>query len=189
VDENSLVTFVFPQNVAYSVTESSFGSPCSPLKNGFDSGLTQGGTTFSVFVTNASIPVYFFSKASGNCGAGMVGSINAPASGDQTNAAFVSAAKAIGSNEQNIPDNGPQTGGVGAFATAGPTSGTPTPSGYSITATFSGSQSARAAIATSSGVSGATPSPTNSSKAAHSASLNMLSLTLFVLLPFAFIAY
>ncbi|GJE86849.1 cupredoxin domain-containing protein [Phanerochaete sordida] len=190
VGDNTLVTFAFPQDVPHSVTESSSSSPCSPLTGGFDSGLTQGGTTFSVFVTNASTPVYFFCKAPGHCGAGMVGSINAPSSGSGSNAAFVAAAKAIGGSESNVPDNGPQTGGIGAVATAGPTSGTPTPSGFSITATFSGTESARNAAATS-GASGApSPSPSTTSEAAQGARFNMLSLVIAaLLLPFAFVAY
>lgn len=189
VGDNTLVTFAFPQDTPYSVTESSFESPCSPLSGGFDSGLTQGGTTFSVFVSNTSVPVYFFSKASGACGAGMVGTINAPTSGGRTNAAFVAAAKAIGSNEQTVPDNGPQTGGIGAVATQGPTSGTPTPSGFSITATFSGTQSARTAVTTLSGSSGGTPSPspTDNSNAATQIGSEMFTLVVSaVLLPFAF---
>jgi len=51
----------------------------------------------------------------------MVGVINAPISGN-TYDKWVAAAKAIGSNEIPIRDNGPVTGGVGALTT-----GTPSP--------------------------------------------------------------
>lgn len=42
------------RSIPHSVTESNFADPCTPLPNGFDSGLTEGGTTFSVNVTDAS---------------------------------------------------------------------------------------------------------------------------------------
>ena len=37
-----------------------------------------------------------------HCGMGMVGSINAPTSGNNTHDAFVAAAKAIGASETNV---------------------------------------------------------------------------------------
>ncbi|EKM55710.1 uncharacterized protein PHACADRAFT_173866 [Phanerochaete carnosa HHB-10118-sp] len=181
VSNSSVIGFAFSQNVSASVTESSFDNPCSPLAGGFDSGLTANGTSFSVFVKNMNIPVYFFSKASGDCGAGMVGSINAPTSGNQTNAAFVAAAKAIGSNEQPVPDSGPQTGGNGgAFAFAGPTAGTPTPSSIFVSATSNGTQSTASAKSTAS-----CPAP-RKNDATRNSSYIMLALAFLVpLLPFA----
>lgn len=124
----TIITFSFQSPIQHSVTQSTFADPCTPMAGGFDSGLTTG-TTFSVNVTDASTPVYFFCKAPTHCGAGMVGTINAPSSGNGTNSAFMSAALAIGSSEQTVQDNGPATGGVGAVATAGPTTGTPSFSG------------------------------------------------------------
>ena len=72
VEDNTLVTFIFPQyvlcsqmldgadrqidrNTQHSVTQSTLEDPCTPLSGGFDSGLTSGGTTFSIFVPNASV--------------------------------------------------------------------------------------------------------------------------------------
>ncbi|GJE86847.1 cupredoxin domain-containing protein [Phanerochaete sordida] len=141
----TLVTFNFGASIPHSVTQSTFADPCTPMSGGFDSGLTMG-TTFSVNVTDATTPVYFFCKFPAHCGLGMVGSINAPSSGNGTNAAFTSAATAIGGSESTVPDNGPQTGGVGAVATAGPTSGTPSVAGAAPTSGSSSSGAATVAI-------------------------------------------
>ncbi|GJE86848.1 cupredoxin domain-containing protein [Phanerochaete sordida] len=151
----TLVTFVFSSNTPHSVTEASFADPCTPLQGGFDSGVTTG-TTFSVNVTDASTPIYFSCKFPGHCGLGMAGTINAPASGNGSTTDFINAAKAIGSSESNVPDNGPQTGGVGAVATAGPTSGTPSVAAPSSTSSGSSSSSS----------SSTSPSPTSGSNGA-----------------------
>ncbi|KAH9028129.1 hypothetical protein EDB84DRAFT_281968 [Lactarius hengduanensis] len=119
------VTFFFPQSVPHSVTQSSFANPCTYLaaasgaSGGFDSGL-QTAKQFTIKITNDQQPIWFFCKASKHCGLGMVGSINAPTTGSNTAAAFLAAAKAIGTNEQTVSDNGPVTGGVNAQATATP---------------------------------------------------------------------
>lgn len=161
----TLITFVFPSNQPHSVTESTFNDPCTPLQGGFDSGITTG-TTFSVNVTDDSTPIYFMCKFPGHCGFGMVGTINAPASGNGSTDAFINAAKAIGSSESTVPDNGPQTGGVGAVATAGPTSGTPSVAAPSSTSGSSSSSS-----------SSTSPSPTSGSNgAAHLGSSSALGL-------------
>jgi plastocyanin len=119
------VTFTFPSgSITHSVTEGSFGNPCVYLAAtggnpaGFDSGL-QAGKEFSIQITNDQSPVYFFCKNSDHCGLGMVGTINAPSTGN-TYDAFLAAAKALGSNETPLSDTGPVTGGVGAVATATP---------------------------------------------------------------------
>jgi len=118
------VTFVFP-SVAHSVTQSTFANPCTYLaaangsSAGFDSGL-QTSKQFTLTIVNDQEPVWFFCKSLQHCGNGMVGSINAPSSGN-TNAAFLAAAKAIGSSEKTITDNGPVTGGVDAVASSTPT--------------------------------------------------------------------
>lgn len=122
----TLVTFYFPNNgLTHSVTQSSFGAPCTYLAangsnpGGFDSGLSSN-TQFTVNVTDDTKPIWFHCKQVLHCGMGMVGSINAPANGSNTYAAFQAAAKAIGSAEVTETDNGPVTGGVGAIATATP---------------------------------------------------------------------
>ncbi|KAN0141340.1 Cupredoxin [Lactarius tabidus] len=119
------VTFVFTDE-PHSVTQSTFDNPCTYLaaangsSGGFDSGL-QTGKQFTLTITNDQEPVWFFCKAPQHCGAGMVGSINAPSTGN-TAAAFLAAAKAIGSSEPTVTDSGPVTGGVDAVATSTPTS-------------------------------------------------------------------
>ncbi|EIN03669.1 hypothetical protein PUNSTDRAFT_35682, partial [Punctularia strigosozonata HHB-11173 SS5] len=119
----TLVTFFFPSAIAHSVTQSSFDAPCTHLASngsspaGFDSGLQQG-TQFTINITDASVPIYFHCKAPTHCGLGMVGSINAPTTGDQTFQAFQAAAVKIGSSEKTESDTGFASGGVGAVATA-----------------------------------------------------------------------
>jgi len=120
----TLVTFFFPKSVAHSVTQSSFGEPCTYLAasgdspDGFDSGLTQA-TQFTINITDDATPIWYYCKQITHCGQGMVGSINAPSSGN-TYEAFKAAALAIGSAEPPETDNGPVTGGVGGVATATP---------------------------------------------------------------------
>jgi len=122
------VTFWFSASFPHSVTQGSFADPCVYLAAsggepaGFDSGLQSAGEEFVLTIVNDQIPVWFFCKNSDHCGLGMVGSINAPATGN-TYDAWLAAAKALGANEVPITDNGPVTGGVGAVAT-----GTPFPS-------------------------------------------------------------
>jgi plastocyanin len=119
------VTFVFPQGVPHSVTQSSFANPCTYLAaangspGGFDSGL-QTSKQFTIKITNDQAPIWFYCKAPQHCGIGMVGAINAPSTGNTADN-FLAAAKAIGSNEQTVSDNGPVTGGVNAVATSTPT--------------------------------------------------------------------
>jgi plastocyanin len=123
----TLVTFYYPNfGITHSVTQSSFDAPCTYLAAnttantpaGFDSGL-QAAATFTINITDTS-PIWFFCKQSTHCGMGMVGSINAPATGDLTYDAYLAAAKKIGVNEQPTPDNGPVLGGVHATATGSP---------------------------------------------------------------------
>jgi plastocyanin len=123
----TIVNFVFYKTVLHSVTQSTFDHPCTYLaasnssSAGFDSGL-HPGKEFNLTVTNDQEPVYFFCKEAQHCGLGMVGTINAPSTGN-TGAAFLAAAKAIGTNEPTLTtDSGPVTGGVGAVATSTPTS-------------------------------------------------------------------
>ncbi|KAI0831066.1 hypothetical protein BC628DRAFT_1311537 [Trametes gibbosa] len=118
------ITFFFPNNgIPHSVTQGDFSNPCVPIAaqngvNGFDSGL-QLGTQFTINVTNDQIPIYFFCKEPTHCGLGMVGSINAPSTGNSFDA-WQAAAVKLGGSEKTIQDNGPVTGGIGALATATP---------------------------------------------------------------------
>lgn len=121
----TLVTFYFPNNgLTHSVTQSSFAAPCTFLAangsapSGFDSGLTAG-TQFSVNITDDTKPIWFHCKQVDHCGMGMVGSVNAPSTGN-TFDSFQAAAMKIGSNEAQETDNGAVTGGVNGVATAAP---------------------------------------------------------------------
>ncbi|KAF9009366.1 Cupredoxin [Cyathus striatus] len=144
----TLVTFWFPNTgIPHSVTQSSFANPCTFLNItsnntfGFDSGLTQD-VQFTINVTSTD-PIWFHCKQVLHCGMGMVGSINAPSSGNNTFDAFMQAAMAIGSNEQTEQDNGPVTGGVGAIATATPAA---TGTGAAGSTSNSGANQVRASI-------------------------------------------
>ncbi|KAF7791238.1 hypothetical protein EIP86_002252 [Pleurotus ostreatoroseus] len=148
----TIVTFSFPGTLPHSVTQSSADAPCTPMQGGFDSGLVpNAGETYSINITDASTPIYFFCKFPTHCGLGMVGSINAPSSGNGSFSSLQSAATAIGASEPTLSDSGPTTGGVGAIATALPTQGTPSISGAapasssSTSATTSGGSSSGAA--------------------------------------------
>jgi hypothetical protein len=87
-----MVQFQFhPEN--HSVVQASFDSPCVPINNvdssikGFFSGFmpaaleTQGLLTFTIEVTSTD-PVWFYCSQSTHCQGGMVGSINAPTTGN-----------------------------------------------------------------------------------------------------------
>ncbi|PPR04973.1 hypothetical protein CVT24_010431 [Panaeolus cyanescens] len=132
----TLVTFFFPKltcvfsaGLAHSVTQSSFQNPCTYLaasgnsSAGFDSGLQQGAT-FTINITNTD-PIWFFCKQVTHCGSGMVGSINAPTTGN-TFSAFQQAAISLGSNAPSVCVIAYSlfrlTGGVNGVATAAPTS-------------------------------------------------------------------
>jgi len=123
------VTFVFSESVPHSVTQSTFENPCTYLaaangsSGGFDSGL-QAKKEFTITITNDQESIWFFCKESDHCGLGMVGSINAPSSGNTADA-FLAAAKAIGIKEPAVSDSGPVTGGVNAVATSTPTATSP----------------------------------------------------------------
>ncbi|KAH8589308.1 Cupredoxin, partial [Bisporella sp. PMI_857] len=83
----------FPKN--HTVTQSSFSDPCHPLAGGFFSGFvpTQpaaaGSSSFTITV-NDTKPIWFYCSqtAGDHCQKGMVGSINAPKTGNRTLEAF-----------------------------------------------------------------------------------------------------
>jgi len=121
----TLVTFFFPNSpVAHSVTQSSFADPCTHLaassnnSAGFDSGLVTA-KQFTINITDDSKPIWFHCKQVTHCGLGMVGSINAPSSGN-TFQEFQAAALKIGTGEATETDTGAVTGGFNAVATAPP---------------------------------------------------------------------
>jgi len=149
--KGSVVTFRFsglPGN--HTVTQSAFDSPCQPLSGGFDSGfiyvpsgLSSDIPEWNLTITDDSKPIWFYcqqlSPAPHCNGAGMVGSINAPSSGENNFTAFQSAAR----SSSGAPGQGEGAlAGQGASASAPPGPLTSGASGYSLptgTASSSGS--------------------------------------------------
>jgi len=133
VNENDTVTFAFPPSpITHSVTQSSFNSPCNLLNEngtgqlGFDSSLQQNDQ-FTIVITNASQPIWFFCKQFGppnHCGSGMVGAINPPTSGQNTFANYLAAAEKLGASQPQETHSGGLTG-LGALATASAASVSP----------------------------------------------------------------
>jgi len=165
--KGSVVTFRFsgvPGN--HSITQSTFDSPCQPLSGGFDSGFIYVPSGFSsdfpewnLTITDDSQPIWFYcqqlSPAPHCSGAGMVGSINAPDSGNDTFAAFQTAAK----KSSGAPGQGEGgLAGQGASASAPPGPLTSGVSGYSVptgTAPPSSASSSGSAATSSSSSNGA----------------------------------
>ncbi len=94
----TVVEFGFhPRN--HTVTQSTFDKPCVPQENGFSSGFlattkSPSGAVFQITIPDRK-PIWFYcGQVNGNhCQAGMVGSINAPLSGNTLDA-FIANAKA-----------------------------------------------------------------------------------------------
>ncbi|KAI0637563.1 Cupredoxin, partial [Trametes polyzona] len=93
--KGSVITFVFdgiPGN--HTVAQSAFGKPCEPLAGGFDSGYifvpptTEASAsfpTFNITIEDDTKPIWFYCAQQNpkpHCVAGMVGAINAPATGN-----------------------------------------------------------------------------------------------------------
>ncbi|CAK5283691.1 unnamed protein product [Mycena citricolor] len=192
----SVVTFQFTGNPGnHSVTQSSFADPCNPLSGGFDSGwiflnstsvTAAQSPTWELTITDDSKPIWFYCKQlkpSPHCKAGMVGSINAPASGN-TYSSFKANAVAFTATPGQA-----QGGlvGVGASASAVPVlpsaatlaPGTLTGSAAAASATAPGASSAASGSASAS----ASASPT--SGAAGAASLGGSAQALALLVVFA----
>ncbi|KAF5378172.1 hypothetical protein D9615_007580 [Tricholomella constricta] len=122
------ITFRFtgaPGN--HTITQSTFADPCNPLPGGFDSGWVfippsnvSTAPEWNLTITNTSTPLWFFCKQLvplTHCSAGMVGAINAPASGNFTFDKYKTNANAFkgpsGQGEGSLV-------GIGASASAGP---------------------------------------------------------------------
>jgi len=172
---NTVITFQFtgaPGN--HTVTQSTFADPCDPAVGGFDSGwvfvpqspaLAQT-PEFNLTITDDSKPIWFFCKQlapSPHCGAGMVGAINAPATGN-TFASFQTNAKNFG-KASGQGQNG--LVGIGASASAGIG---PIPSGataYTGVPLASGSASGSGSPSATNTAPGGGASPTTSSSASN----------------------
>ncbi|OAA53325.1 extracellular serine-rich protein [Cordyceps fumosorosea ARSEF 2679] len=96
----------------HSIVQAAFDKPCEPLPGGFASGFVKveekdcGLSTFSVTVKDDK-PIWFYSGQGDACKKGMVGSINAPATGN-TLPAFCEGAKASNKtvNPTKVPCGG-----------------------------------------------------------------------------------
>ena len=108
--EGDTVTFKFwPKS--HSVAQAAFASPCTPMKDGFWSGFVPSekgaaATTFTIDITNASQPLWFYCSRAEHCQNGMVGVINAPAKGQKTLEAFTKAAKTASNNTSPVTTAG-----------------------------------------------------------------------------------
>jgi plastocyanin len=165
----TVITFKFtgaPGN--HTVTQSTFADPCTPVAGGFDSGWVfippspalSATPEWNLTITDDSKPIWFFCKQllpSPHCAAGMVGAINAPATGN-TFAAFQNNAKSTKTSGQG--EGG--LVGLGASASAGIG---PVPSGA---VTYVGAPLASASGSASGTASGSGAASTNTAPAAGS---------------------
>lgn len=138
--EGDTVEFHFDS--MHSVNAGPFDKPCSPLsEGGFGSGPLPDGDNsfFSVKVTNASQPIWFYCGVPGHCQAGMVGVINEPATKKLS-----TYAKAAASVDQTTNPPKPFGGVISSKSGAGSSpSGSATTGGSSSgTATQSGTAAA-----------------------------------------------
>lgn len=138
----SVITFNFSGLIAgnHTVTQSSFDTPCQPLKGGFNSGYVYiPNDTISDFplwnltIKDSSKPIWFSCQQISpvfnepHCFGPMVGAINAPTSGSQNFTAFQQVAK---SATLFPPQNTScRNFGYGAFAHKSPE---PLPSGGAV---------------------------------------------------------
>ncbi|KAH9475586.1 putative GPI-anchored cupredoxin [Psilocybe cubensis] len=171
----------------HSVTQAAFNDPCNPLKGGFDSGWVFVPSApspvpqWNLTITDASKPIWFFCKQllpSPHCGAGMVGAINAPTTGN-TFAAFQKAAQSAGQNAASVGQGINGLVGVGASASAdvGPVASGVTVIALSTTIAGSapaGTQTAPAPSGSAGGKSGATNVAANSLLALGAAALGFV---------------
>ncbi|KAI4942630.1 hypothetical protein J4E91_010025 [Alternaria rosae] len=140
-----LVQFQFhPKN--HSVVQSTFDNPCTPIQNimsnktdAFFSGFmptnasltaTSQVLTYTIRVADAK-PVWFYCSQGKHCQAGMVGAINAPASGNKTMEAFV--ALAAQAAENLSPGQAAGSGGASGNTPTSPSAGGGANSGTSGT--------------------------------------------------------
>lgn len=137
----SVITFNFSGLIAgnHTVTQSSFDTPCQPLKGGFNSGYvyipnstTSDFPLWNLTIKDISKPIWFSCQQISSfgvphCFGAMVGAINAPTSGSQNFTAFQQAAR---SATIFPPQNTScRNFGYGAFA---PTAPGPLPSGGAV---------------------------------------------------------
>jgi plastocyanin len=103
VANGDTIVFHFMGQFKHSITQSTFAAPCTPAPGGFNSGLLGNDSQFSLTITDASKPLWFYCQQTTpakHCGMGMVGSINAVSDPNgNTFDKFLAAAKNLGNNE------------------------------------------------------------------------------------------
>jgi len=178
VNNGDTIVFHFVGQFEHSITQSTFANPCTAAPNGFNSGLLGNNSQFSLTITNASNPLWFYCQQTTpakHCSAGMVGSINAPSDPTQnTYDKFLAAAKALGDNQ---PAQSPSSVLSAAVAT-----GTIQPASNASTGASSGSPPASTTPANGSGGNGSDDS------AAGMVKLSVTCLTLGLTLVLAALA-
>ncbi|KAJ9616836.1 hypothetical protein H2200_000556 [Cladophialophora chaetospira] len=155
----------------HSATQSTFGSPCSPIANGINSGFVnsdsgQASQMFSFKVNNTD-PIYMYCGQVGHCAAGMAFVVNPPATGDTLEAYQKAASGKSGSapsavnggvliaNVDNDDDNSSSSSSASGSATA------------TATGSSTGSAAAASTTAASSGSGGAYGGSSGSSAASN----------------------
>ncbi|EKM58982.1 uncharacterized protein PHACADRAFT_249130 [Phanerochaete carnosa HHB-10118-sp] len=188
----TIVNFVWqgsPGN--HTITQSTAQSPCQPMSSGFDSGFlfipantTSNFPSWNLTITNDQEPIYFYCAQlipGPHCSTfGMVGSINAPASGTGSWDDVVSTALASNGTTPGEPTPGASLVGVDVNVTAPPgpvgtsTDGiqgfdlpaaTPSPAASS-NASGSGASTAGSTAGPSGSTTGGAPAPTGGSSGA-----------------------
>ncbi|KZV81661.1 hypothetical protein EXIGLDRAFT_730814 [Exidia glandulosa HHB12029] len=116
VAKGGSVTFVFGAAGNHSVTQSTFGAPCTPKASGFDTGFNNKLAVNKTFpVTDDTTPLWFFcaqTAPKSHCQSGMVFSLNAPDTGNTADA-FMKAAMNTSNTPTTPTDN--TTPGSNAF--------------------------------------------------------------------------
>ncbi|MCJ1355147.1 MAG: hypothetical protein MMC33_005138 [Icmadophila ericetorum] len=152
----------------HSVVQGSFANPCHPLTNGFFSGYVPSSsgiapTVFDITINDTN-PIYYYCSQAKHCVLGMVGVINPPANGSNSQSDYVSAAgSATNSTAQPNGVEGGQllffsnattttlTSTIGVTGTSTPSaSGTGASAGSGPTTTTGGSASGTATGSTTS---------------------------------------
>lgn len=118
----------------HSVVQSTFKEPCVPMtgdKEGFFSGympmnspeaMAKGMPTFTIMVEDETKPIWFYCSQGKHCENGMLGAINAPATGN-TLKAYTDAAKNVAESKAPSSAEGGQSGSTDGSSSEGGSQG------------------------------------------------------------------
>ncbi|GKT44364.1 putative GPI-anchored cupredoxin [Colletotrichum spaethianum] len=124
---------------AHSVAQSAFDTPCQPLTNGTTTGFFSGpvavasgvgAEAYTIDITDTS-PKWFYCATGMHCQGGMVGVINAPATGQRTVEAYAKAAAAAKANVAPASTGGGSLGPATSTGSPSSSSGAPSASSSS----------------------------------------------------------